>query len=91
VIRVVLPYHLPILPGLRSEVMLPVDGPFTRASVLDDPTTPGDFVRNVKLVCDLARQISRVAPDPATTAGAAAVAKAMFRGVVSASVLDAAG
>ncbi|MCE2531036.1 MAG: DEAD/DEAH box helicase [Acidimicrobiia bacterium] len=61
------------------------------ARVLDDHTTPGDFVRNVKLVCDLARQIGRVAPDPATTATAAAVANAMFRGVVSASVLDAAG
>ncbi|MYI56209.1 MAG: DEAD/DEAH box helicase [Acidimicrobiia bacterium] len=61
------------------------------AGVLDDHTTPGDFVRNVKLVCDLARQIGRVASDPATTAGAAAVANAMFRGVVSASVLDAAG
>ncbi len=61
------------------------------ARVLDDHTTPGDFVRNVKLVCDLARQVERVAPDPATTATASAVAKSMFRGVVSASVLDSAG
>ncbi|MDE0652295.1 MAG: DEAD/DEAH box helicase [bacterium] len=61
------------------------------AGVLDDQTTPGDFVRNVKLVCDLARQVARVAPDPATTATATAVAKAMFRGVVAASVLDSAG
>lgn len=61
------------------------------AGVLDDHTTPGDFVRNVKLVCDLARQVGRVAPDPATTATAAAVAGAMFRGVVAASVLDSAG
>ena len=61
------------------------------ARVLDDRTTPGDFVRNVKLVCDLARQVGRVAPDPTTTETAAAVASTMFRGVVSASVLDSAG
>ena len=61
------------------------------AGVLDDRTTPGDFVRNVKLVCDLARQVGRVAPEPATTATATSVANAMFRGVVAASVLDAAG
>ena len=34
-IRVVLPYHLQILAGVRSEVMLTVDGPVTRDSVLD--------------------------------------------------------
>ena len=61
------------------------------ARVLDDETTPGDFVRNVKLVCDLARQVGRVAPDPATAATALAVARGMFRGVVAASTLDAAG
>ena len=61
------------------------------ARVLDDETTPGDFVRNVKLVCDLARQVGRVAPDAATAATALAVARGMFRGVVAASTLDAAG
>ncbi len=61
------------------------------ARVLDDDTTPGDFVRNVKLVCDLARQVGRVAPEPATSATALEVAKGMFRGVVAASALDAAG
>ena len=62
------------------------------ARVLEsDDTTPGDFVRNVKLVCDLARQVERVAPDAATAATAAAVARGMFRGVVAASALDAAG
>ena len=61
------------------------------ARVLDDDTTPGDFVRNVKLICDLARQVGRVAPEPATSATAREVAKGMFRGVVAASALDAAG
>ena len=34
-IRVVLPYHLQTLVGIRSEVTLAVDGPVTRDSVLD--------------------------------------------------------
>lgn len=34
-IRVVLPYHLQTLAGIRSEVVLTVDGPVTRDSVLD--------------------------------------------------------
>ncbi len=61
------------------------------AGVLEGDTTPGDFVRNVKLVCDLARQVARTAPESATRAAAAAVADAMFRGVVASSVLDTAG
>ena len=60
------------------------------ARVLDD-ITPGDFVRNVKLVCDLARQVGRVAPQPTTAATAHEVARGMFRGVVASSALDAAG
>lgn len=57
----------------------------------DEDTTPGDFVRNIKLVCDLARQVARVAGDPATAATAEALAAGMFRGVVAASSLDLAG
>ena len=57
----------------------------------EEDTTPGDFVRNVKLVCDLARQVSRVADDRATAATAAEVSRRMFRGVVAASSLDVAG
>ena len=78
----------------------PPDGGFAAAAyawtsgaglsrVLDDDTTPGDFVRNVKLVCDLARQVARVADNPATASTALGVAKRMFRGVVAASSLDA--
>ena len=57
----------------------------------EEDTTPGDFVRNVKLVCDLARQVARVAGDPATATVADGVATRMFRGVVAASSLDPAG
>ena len=78
----------------------PPDGGFAAAAytwttgaglsrVLDDDTTPGDFVRNVKLVCDLARQVARVADNPATAGTSLGVAKRMFRGVVAASSLDA--
>ncbi|MCY3925735.1 MAG: helicase-related protein, partial [bacterium] len=59
--------------------------------VLEGDFAPGDFVRNVKLVCDLARQVGRAAPQPATSATAREVAAGMFRGVVAASALDAAG
>ncbi|HEX7450283.1 MAG TPA: hypothetical protein VF306_22175 [Pirellulales bacterium] len=34
-IRVVLPYHLRTLAGIGAEIILDVDGPITRASVLD--------------------------------------------------------
>lgn len=45
----------------------------------------GDFVRNVKQLIDLLRQVGDVAPDPATARAARAAADALFRGVVAAS------
>jgi ATP-dependent RNA helicase HelY len=51
----------------------------------DDDVSGGDFVRNVKQLIDLLRQLGDVAPN-ATTAGAARqAADALFRGVVAAS------
>ena len=47
--------------------------------------TGGDFVRNVKQVIDLLRQIADVAPEPATAAAARAAADRCRRGVVAAS------
>jgi ATP-dependent RNA helicase HelY len=56
------------------------------ADVLDDDEmTGGDFVRNVKQLIDLLRQIGEVAPDAATRAAAHAAADACFRGVIAAS------
>ena len=51
----------------------------------DDELTGGDFVRNVKQVVDLLRQLALAAPTPETRATAAAAADACFRGVVAAS------
>jgi ATP-dependent RNA helicase HelY len=51
----------------------------------DAEVSGGDFVRNVKQLLDLLRQLGDVAPDPATAAAARAAADALFRGVVAAS------
>ena len=51
----------------------------------DDELTGGDFVRNVKQLVDVLRQIGDVATDPGTAATARAAADACFRGVVAAS------
>ncbi len=51
----------------------------------DDELTGGDFVRHVKQVVDLLRQLGDAAPDPETRASANAAANACFRGVVAAS------
>ncbi|MDP9071052.1 MAG: DEAD/DEAH box helicase [Actinomycetota bacterium] len=51
----------------------------------------GDFVRNVKQLIDLLRQLAELAPDPTTAAAAAKAADALFRGVVSASSVVTAG
>jgi ATP-dependent RNA helicase HelY len=45
----------------------------------------GDFVRNVKQLVDLLRQLGEVAPDPLTAATARAASDRLFRGVVAAS------
>ncbi|MGH9004610.1 MAG: DEAD/DEAH box helicase, partial [Acidimicrobiia bacterium] len=51
----------------------------------DDDLTGGDFVRNIKQLIDLLRQVGDVAPVPETGAAARAAAEALFRGVVAAS------
>jgi ATP-dependent RNA helicase HelY len=55
------------------------------AVLLDEDLTGGDFVRNVKQLIDLLRQVGDVAPTPATSAAARSAADALFRGVVAAS------
>jgi ATP-dependent RNA helicase HelY len=51
----------------------------------DEELSGGDFVRNVKQLIDLLRQLGDVAPVPATASAARSAADALFRGVVSAS------
>jgi superfamily II RNA helicase len=50
-----------------------------------DLTSGGDFVRNVKQLIDLLRQVEGVAPAPTTAAAAGEAARGLFRGVVAAS------
>ena len=50
-----------------------------------DELTGGDFVRNIKQLIDLLRQVGDVAPVDETAATARSAAEALFRGVVAAS------
>ena len=51
----------------------------------DEDMSGGDFVRNVKQLIDLLRQVALVAPDPTTADSARLAADRVFRGVVAAS------
>ncbi len=51
----------------------------------DEDLSGGDFVRNIKTLIDLVRQIAEVAPDVDTRASARRAADGLFRGVVAAS------
>jgi len=51
----------------------------------DEDLSGGDFVRNVKTLIDLVRQVGDIAPDPATARAARQAAEALHRGVVSVS------
>ena len=53
--------------------------------VEDEELSGGDFVRNVKQLIDLLRQLALLAPSPDTRATAAEAAERLFRGVVAAS------
>ena len=52
-------------------------------SALDDDMTPGDFVRNVKVLVDLLRQITKVGPNPRVRSAAGDAAELAVRGVVA--------
>jgi ATP-dependent RNA helicase HelY len=55
------------------------------SEVLDDDMSPGDFVRNIKQLIDLLRQLGDVATEPATAKSARGAADQLFRGIVAAS------
>jgi len=52
--------------------------------LIEDEISGGDFVRNVRLLVDLLRQVAEVAPELGTRSAAAAAADALHRGVVGA-------
>jgi ATP-dependent RNA helicase HelY len=51
-----------------------------------DELSPGDFVRNMKQLIDLLRQVGEVAPDASTRDAAREASRRLFRGVVAAAV-----
>jgi ATP-dependent RNA helicase HelY len=51
-------------------------------TVLDDDLTGGDFVRTVRQLADLLRQLAQVAPSPATAEAARTAGGTLARGVV---------
>jgi ATP-dependent RNA helicase HelY len=53
--------------------------------LLDEEVSGGDFVRNVKQLVDLCRQLGDLAPVPATARAARRAAELLYRGVVAAS------
>jgi ATP-dependent RNA helicase HelY len=53
--------------------------------IVDEAVSGGDFVRNIKQLIDLVRQLGDIAPDPATAKSAREAADRLFRGVVAAS------
>jgi ATP-dependent RNA helicase HelY len=98
--------HLARLAGLEKRQHLPltrdIDDGFVGAAyawaqgealedVLADGITGGDFVRNIKQLVDLLRQIAIVATDPATAKTATRAADLLFRGVVVASSVVSSG
>jgi ATP-dependent RNA helicase HelY len=55
------------------------------SSVLrNNDLAPGDFVRNIRQLIDLVRQLAQVAPDPGTAEAATLAVALMRRGVVAA-------
>jgi ATP-dependent RNA helicase HelY len=72
-------------PGFAGAVYAWAGGAELAGILSEQEISGGDFVRNVKQLIDLLRQVGDVAPDPATATAARAAADALFRGVVAAS------
>ena len=53
--------------------------------IADEDLSGGDFVRNIKTLIDLLRQIAKVAPVAETRANAGRAADALFRGIIAVS------
>jgi ATP-dependent RNA helicase HelY len=70
--------------GLHREVAAWSKGA-ALSRILDPEVTPGDFVRHVRQVIDLARQISTVSADQSLSEAASQLASCLDRGLVAAS------
>lgn len=77
-------------PGFMAAAVAWVSGGDLAKVIAQQAMSGGDFVRNVKQLIDLLRQLGEVAPDPVTARTARQAADGLFRGVVAASsVVDA--
>ncbi|MBV8162315.1 MAG: DEAD/DEAH box helicase [Acidimicrobiia bacterium] len=80
-----LPMTRPPDPGFASLAHSWAAGDDLADIIADEEMSGGDFVRNVKQLIDLLRQLGDVAPEPATAKSARDAADRLFRGVVAAS------
>ncbi len=80
-----LPETRPPDPGFTAAAWGWVEGDELADLLDDEQMTGGDFVRNIKQLVDLLRQVALLAPEPGTRAAAAAAADACRRGVIEAS------
>ncbi len=83
-----LPLTKTLDPGFVGMAKNWASGAGLEAVLNDSPVTGGDFVRTIKSLIDLLRQIGKVAPHPDTARTARSAADALFRGVVSATSMD---
>jgi ATP-dependent RNA helicase HelY len=85
-----LPPTRPLDPGFSQVARAWAAGGDLSRVIGDQEVSGGDFVRNVKQLIDLLRQLEQVAPLPATARAAGRAADDLFRGIVAASsVVDA--
>jgi ATP-dependent RNA helicase HelY len=75
--------HRPPDPGFFAAAHGWVLGHQLSTVVGDEELTGGDFVRTMKQLIDLARQLADVAPSPSTRAVAREVAELAYRGIVA--------
>jgi ATP-dependent RNA helicase HelY len=86
-----LPPTRPLDPGFAPVARAWAAGDDLSRVIADEEVSGGDFVRNIKQLIDLLRQIEQVASVPDTARAAARAADDLFRDIVAASsVLDAA-
>ena len=72
-------------PGFASLAFAWAEGEDLGDVIAEEEISGGDFVRNVKQLIDLLRQVGETAPDPATGRCARGAAERLMRGVVAAS------
>jgi ATP-dependent RNA helicase HelY len=85
--RAGLPTTRPLDPGFVALAAAWAGGEDLEDVLEDEELSGGDFVRNIKQLVDLLRQLGEVAPSSVTADAARSAAEALVRGVVAASSL----